>query len=161
LTVVPSHYARIIERPIYFAPGVLSRPDESMERIEVRTQWREEVVDVTQRVQEAVRATGVLEGIAVVQSPHTTTAIVVNEREGGLVQDILGWASKMAPSGAGYHHDGTDGNAHAHLRSVMMGTSVAIPISGGRLALGTWQSVLFVEMDGPRSRQVHIQVVGG
>ena len=132
-----------------------------MERIQVRTQGRTEVVDLTQRVQEVVRASGVLEGVAVVQSPHTTTAVVVNEREGGLVQDILDWASKMVPSGAGYRHDGTDGNAHAHLRSVMMGTSVTIPVTGGRLALGTWQSVLFVEMDGPRSRQIHVQVVGG
>jgi secondary thiamine-phosphate synthase enzyme len=119
------------------------------------------VVDVTGLVEGAVRASGVNEGVIVVQSPHTTTAVIVNEREGRLVQDLLEWAQKMAPKGAGYRHDGTDGNAHAHLQGVMMGSSVSIPITGGRLALGTWQSVLFVELDGPRSRKLHVQVVGG
>jgi secondary thiamine-phosphate synthase enzyme len=128
--------------------------------IPVQTQRSAELVDVTSRVQDVVDASGVVEGLAVVQSPHTTTAVVVNEREGRLVQDILDWASRVVPEGAGYRHDGTDGNAHAHLRSVMMGTTVAIPVTGGRMALGTWQSVLFVEMDGPRSRNLHVQVLG-
>ena len=131
-----------------------------MERFPVETRHRSEVVDVTGLVEGAVRASGVEEGIAVVQSPHTTTAVVVNEREGRLVKDILDWAAKMAPRGAGYRHDGTDGNAHAHLQGVMMGTSVTIPVAEGRLALGTWQSVLFVELDGPRSRRLHVQVMG-
>ena len=108
-----------------------------------------------------MRSSGLSEGVAVVQTPHTTTAVVVNEREGRLVADILDWAARMAPEGAGYRHDGTDGNAHAHLRGVMMGSSVAIPVDGGRLTLGTWQSVLFVELDGPRQRTLHVQVLGG
>jgi secondary thiamine-phosphate synthase enzyme len=131
-----------------------------MERYPVDTTKRTEVVDVTGLVNGAVRASGVTEGAAVVHSPHTTTAVVVNEREGRLVQDLLDWAARMAPEGAGYRHDGTDGNAHAHLRGVMMGASVTIPVSGGRLALGTWQSVLFVELDGPRSRSLNVQVMG-
>lgn len=132
-----------------------------MERFSIGTQGRTEVVDVTPQVDEAVRSSGVGEGVAVVQTPHTTTAVVVNEREGRLVADLLDWAARMAPEGAGYRHDGTDGNAHAHLRGVMMGASVTIPVSEGRLALGTWQSVLFVELDGPRQRTLHVQVVGG
>jgi secondary thiamine-phosphate synthase enzyme len=131
-----------------------------MERFPVETRQRTEVVDVTGLVEGAVRASTVREGLAVVQTPHTTTAVVVNEREGRLVQDLLDWAARLAPEGAGYRHDGTDGNAHAHLRGVMMGASVAVPVTGGRLALGTWQSVLFVELDGPRSRRLHVQVTG-
>ncbi|MCK4969475.1 MAG: secondary thiamine-phosphate synthase enzyme YjbQ, partial [Thermoplasmata archaeon] len=83
-----------------------------------------------------------------------------NEREGRLMQDLLDWAARMAPDGAGYRHDGTDGNAHAHLRGIMMGASVSVPVTEGRLALGTWQSVLFVELDGPRSRRLNVQVLG-
>lgn len=132
-----------------------------MERYPVDTTKRTEVVDVTGLVEGAVRASGVREGVAVVHSPHTTTAVVVNEREGQLVHDLLDWAARMAPEGAGYRHDSTDGNAHAHLRSIMMGASVTIPVTGGRLALGTWQSVLFVELDGPRSRKLNVQVLGG
>ena len=131
-----------------------------MDRFPVETKRRAEVVDVTGLVEGAVRSSGVQEGVAVVQTPHTTTAVVVNEREGRLVQDLLDWAERMAPEGAGYRHDGTDGNAHAHLRGIMMGASVTIPVTGAKLALGTWQSVLFVELDGPRSRRVHVQVIG-
>ncbi len=131
-----------------------------MDTLSVRTQRSVEVVDVTSMVETVVRASGVREGIAVVQTPHTTTAVVVNERESGLTQDLLDWAGRMAPRGAGYRHDGTDGNAHAHLGGMMLGSSVTLPVTGGRMALGTWQSVLFVELDGPRDRRLHVQVMG-
>ncbi len=131
-----------------------------METFPVETRERTEVVDVTGLVEGAVRNSGVHEGVAVVQTPHTTTAVVINEREGRLMQDLLDWAARMAPDGAGYRHDGTDGNAHAHLRGIMMGASVSVPVTEGRLALGTWQSVLFVELDGPRSRRLNVQVLG-
>ncbi len=126
----------------------------------MRTGRATEVVDVTSKVQEVVRASGVTEGLAVVHTPHTTTAVVVNEREGGLTHDLLEWSSRVAPKGAGYRHDGMDGNAHAHLRGMMLGASATVPVTGGRLALGTWQSVLFVELDGPRDRRLHVQVTG-
>lgn len=118
------------------------------------------MVDVTGLVQGAVRASGVRDGLAVAYTPHTTTALVVNEREGRLVQDILDWAERLVPEGAGYLHDASDGNAHAHLRSVLMGTSVTVPVVEGSLHLGTWQSVLFVELDGPRRRNLNVQVMG-
>jgi secondary thiamine-phosphate synthase enzyme len=131
-----------------------------METLAVRTSGRTQVVDVTAQVEEVVRSSGVSEGVVVVHSPHTTTAVVVNEHEGQLVADMMDWAAKMAPEGAGYRHDRTDGNAHAHLRGMMLGASVSVPVTGGRLALGTWQSVLFVELDGPRDRRLHVQCVG-
>jgi secondary thiamine-phosphate synthase enzyme len=132
-----------------------------MENLTVRTTGRVQVVDVTARVQEVVGSSGVPEGAVLVHSPHTTTAVVVNEAEGHLVADLLDWAARMAPEGAGYRHDGTDGNAHAHLRAMMLGPSVTLPVTGGRLVLGTWQSVLFVELDGPRERRLCVQVLGG
>ena len=131
-----------------------------METLSVRTRQATEVVDVTSMVEGVVRTAGVNEGLVVVHTPHTTTAVVVNEREGGLTQDLLDWSSRVAPRGAGYRHDGMDGNAHAHLRGMMLGASATIPVSGGRLALGTWQSVLFVELDGPRDRRLNVQVLG-
>lgn len=131
-----------------------------METFSVRTGRGTEVVDVTPMVERAVRASGVVEGLALVHTPHTTTAVVVNEREGRLTQDLLDWTARVAPEGAGYRHDGTDGNAHAHLRGMMLGSSASVPVVGGRLALGTWQSVLLVELDGPRDRRLNVQVVG-
>jgi len=131
-----------------------------METLSLRTGRSTEVVDVTGMVEAAVRDSGVDEGMVLVHTPHTTTALVVNEREGGLTQDLLDWAERVAPRGAGYRHDGMDGNAHAHLRGMMLGASVTVPVSGGRLALGTWQSVLFVELDGPRDRRLLVQVLG-
>lgn len=131
-----------------------------METVAVNTGSRTEVVDVTGLVDGIVRSSGVREGVAIVHTPHTTTAIVVNEGEGRLVEDLLDWSAKMAPEGAGYRHDGTDGNAHAHLRGMMLGASATIPVTGGRLSLGTWQSVLFVELDGPRDRRLNVQVIG-
>ena len=128
-----------------------------METLAVNTSGRTQVVDVTAQVEDALGRSGVSEGVVVVHSPHTTTAVVVNESEGHLVADLMDWAAKMAPEGAGYRHDSTDGNAHAHLRGMMLGASASIPVTGGRLALGTWQSVLFVELDGPRNRKLHVQ----
>jgi secondary thiamine-phosphate synthase enzyme len=131
-----------------------------METLAVRTDRATEVVDVTSLVEGVVRASGVREGMVLVQTPHTTTAVVVNEAEGGLTQDLLDWASREAPKGDGYRHDRSDGNAHAHLQGMMLGPSVSLPVTGGRLALGTWQSVLFVELDGPRERRLNVQVLG-
>ena len=80
---------------------------------------------------------------------HTTTGIIINENEAGLKSDILTLLNELIPKGKGYLHDRIDNNAHAHLRAVVLGSSVTIPIKRGALALGTWQSILFVECDGP------------
>ncbi|MCR3884162.1 secondary thiamine-phosphate synthase enzyme YjbQ [Methanotrichaceae archaeon M04Ac] len=127
--------------------------------IEIDTEKAAEVVDITRRVNDAVRETGVDEGICLVYARHTTTAIVINEGEGGLVADLLEKLSALAPPGDGYHHDTLDENAHAHLQAALLGNSKAIPVEDGRLVLGTWQRVLFVELDGPRQRTVSVKVV--
>ena len=89
------------------------------------------------------------------------TGLIINENESGLKSDILRFLNELAPKGKGYLHDRIDNNAHAHLRAVVLGSSVTIPIENGTLALGTWQSIFFVECDGPRRREVCVVVVEG
>ncbi len=128
--------------------------------LRVKSERRVQVIDVTDRVREKVRESGVEEGIAHVYSRHTTAAVVVNEPESGLLRDIVNKLEELVPRGAGYEHDRIDNNADAHLRALLLGSSVTIPVSDGDLVLGTWQSVLFVELDGPRSRRLLVTVVG-
>lgn len=131
-----------------------------MSMIEIRTGKRVEIVDITERVVEEVRKSGIANGIALVYSLHTTTAVALNEGERGLLEDLERVMEKLVPRGAGYRHDVIDSNADAHLRATLLGNSIVIPVDGGRPVLGTWQRVLFVELDGPRSRRVKVTVVG-
>jgi secondary thiamine-phosphate synthase enzyme len=130
-----------------------------VERLGVRTTGRRQVIDVTGEVQAAVARSGVQQGIALVHCPHTTASVVVNERDAALQGDMLDWAARTAPEG-GWRHDASDGNGHAHLQGMLLNPSAALPVEGARLALGTWQSVLLVELDGPRNRELWVQVVG-
>jgi secondary thiamine-phosphate synthase enzyme len=125
--------------------------------IEVRSERREELIDITQRVAEAVSASGVTEGIAHVWCPHTTAAITVNEAaDPSVARDIVAGLARLVPRDAGWQH--AEGNADAHLKAAMLGASASVPVSGGRLVLGTWQGVFFCEFDGPRSRRVEIRI---
>lgn len=129
-------------------------------RIEIRTSEREIPVEITSEVAGVVSSSGVREGIAVVFCPHTTAGIVVNEHaDPDVMADIYRWLAKASPRHAGWSH--REGNADGHVKASMTGTSVAIPIDDGRLALGTWQGVFFCEFDGPRSRHVLVSVLGG
>ncbi len=127
--------------------------------IEIETHKRREIIDITSNVESALRESGIDSGICHVFTMHTTTAISVNEAEPGLLQDILKAASSIVPEGAGYVHDRGDGNAHAHIQAMLLGNSAAIPVENGRLALGTWQRVLFLELDGPRQRKVQVKAI--
>lgn len=122
-------------------------------RFRVDTEDRIDVVDVTDRVAEAVPDGA--DGVCTVFVQHTTAGVCLNEHEPRLVEDIESFVGDLAPEG-GWRHDELDGNADAHLRSMLLGRSVAIPVTDGNLDLGTWQSVLFVECDGPRSRTVRV-----
>jgi secondary thiamine-phosphate synthase enzyme len=130
-----------------------------MERLELRTKESTELIDITDEVKQVVRAKGVDSGICIVFTRHTTTGIIINENETGLRSDILRLLEELVPRGKGYLHDRIDSNAHAHLRAVLLGSSVTIPIENGSMTLGTWQSIIFVECDGPRRREVFVQVV--
>jgi secondary thiamine-phosphate synthase enzyme len=97
--------------------------------------------------------------MVIVYTKHTTTAITVNENESGLKEDMLNILERVIPTGAGYEHDRIDNNADAHLRAILIGNSITVPVSGGNLDLGTWQSILFVELDGPRKRKIGMKVI--
>ncbi len=133
----------------------------SMKRIEVKTRGSSELVDITMEVKEVVKSAGVDSGICVIFTTHTTSGIIINENESGLKRDIVAILNELAPKGKGYLHDRIDNNAHSHLRAVLLGTSVTIPIDRGELVLGTWQSIFFVECDGPRRREFCVSVVEG
>jgi secondary thiamine-phosphate synthase enzyme len=129
--------------------------------LEIKTEEPVQVIDITRQVNDAVRESGVAEGICLVYTLHTTTGIIINEAESGLVADLLRRLASLAPPRDGYLHDRIDDNAHAHLQAVLLGNSRTIPVEEGCLALGTWQRVLFVELDGPRRRSVLIKVLPG
>lgn len=129
--------------------------------LEIKTEEPVQVIDITRQVNDAVRESGVAEGICLVYTLHTTTGIIINEAESGLVADLLRRLASLAPPRDGYLHDRIDDNAHAHLQAVLLGNSRTIPVEEGCLALGTWQRVLFVELDGPRRRSVLIRILPG
>ena len=122
---------------------------------EVTTVDQIEVRDVTDRVADTLAADAA--GTCTVFVEHTTAGLCLNEAEPRLLEDIESFVGSLAPS-TGWRHDEIDDNADAHLRSMLLGSSVTVPVSDGRLDLGTWQSVLLVECDGPRTR--HVRVLG-
>ncbi len=126
-----------------------------MNVIHIKTKSREEIVDITDEVRRAVQGRN---GIALIYSLHTTTGIVINEAETGLMGDILERLKSLIPKNAGYMHDRIDSNADAHIKASLVGNSAVIPVENGKLVLGTWQRVLFLEFDGPRDRKVFVMV---
>jgi len=125
-----------------------------MDVIEVSSQHRRQLVDVTSYVQEAVAAAGVEEGLCHVCVPHTTAAVMLNENTDPAVgDDILRALDALVPHVAWRH---AEGNSDAHLLSALLGPAVDVPINGGELALGRWQAVFLVELDGPRRRELWV-----
>ena len=129
-----------------------------METIEIRTGSRIEVVDITRQVQEAVSRSEVAAGAAVVCSAHTTAGVTVNENaDPDVMDDVLKTLGKLVPHCGSYAH--SEGNSDAHIKATLVGLSATLPVEGGRLVLGTWQGIYFCEFDGPRRRQVTVQVL--
>ncbi len=129
-----------------------------MHEFEVATHEREEMIDVTRRVQEAVDKAGVKSGMAICFVPHTTAAVTINENaDPDVVRDLLYKLKKEIPQSDGYHH--AEGNSDAHLKTSLVGSSEQVLIENGRLVLGTWQGIYFCEFDGPRRRHFIVRVV--
>lgn len=127
----------------------------ALRRLSIKTQAKQELIDITERVQRAVRELGIGEGVCVVFVPHTTAAITINEHaDPSVKEDILTMLGKLVPAGLHYQH--AEGNAHAHIRASLLGHSVTVPIEDGKIALGTWQGIFFCEFDGPRQREVWV-----
>jgi secondary thiamine-phosphate synthase enzyme len=126
--------------------------------IEIKTKARNELVDITQHVTKIVKEAGIAEGICVVVVPHTTAGVIVNENADPSVKgDIIAKLGALVPAGDRYQH--REGNADAHIKAALVGTSESLLVQGGTLALGTWQGVFFCEFDGPRTRQVWVRVM--
>jgi secondary thiamine-phosphate synthase enzyme len=129
-----------------------------MTEFSVRTRKAQEMLDITERVSEVVRPSGVNDGICLVYVPHATAAVVINENaDPNVCEDILEALARLIPEGR-WRHDRVDNNAAAHIKATILGPSEAVPIRGGRLGLGTWQSLMLVELDGPRNRTVIVEV---
>jgi secondary thiamine-phosphate synthase enzyme len=126
--------------------------------IKVRTTKKYEVLDITPQVADAVNAAHLTDGLCCVFVPHATAAVVVNENDDMQIGlDLLDALDKLVPEGV-WRHDKVDSNGAAHLKAAILGPSETIPIHNGRMALGTWQAVMLVELDGPRDRRVLVSV---
>ncbi len=124
----------------------------------VRTKKKLEMVDITGRVVDVVKQSGVSDGICLVYVPHATAAVAINENaDPNVCEDILEALGTLIPEGK-WRHDRIDENAAAHIKATILGPSQAVPVRAGRLRLGTWQSVMLVELDGPRERTVIVEV---
>lgn len=130
-----------------------------MTRLELRTDARQEIVDVTARVAAAVRDAGVVEGLCHLFVPHTTAGIAVNENaDPDVKRDLLMALDKLVPDDPDFRH--AEGNSAAHLKSVLSGAAVTLPVAGGNLELGTWGGIYFCEFDGPRRRGIIVRIQG-
>jgi len=124
----------------------------------VRTGRRAEAIDITERVQDVVRESGVTSGLCHVYVPHTTAGVFINENaDPDALADILNTLEQLVPWDDGYRH--AEGNAAAHIKSTLVGASQTVPVRDGRLALGRWQGIYFADFDGPRERHFQVTVL--
>ncbi len=127
--------------------------------LELRTRWRTEVIDITERVREAVRASGVAQGFVHCFVPHTTAAITLNERLDPQVGVDLGaQLERLVPWSGEWTHPG---NAAAHVKASLLGHALVLAVEGGELQLGSWQGVFFCDFHGPRARTVRLSFLAG
>ena len=127
-------------------------------KLSVTTKRRTELVNITRQIREALVGHAPGTGVCHIYVPHTTAGVTVNEgADPDVVTDLLDALDRLVPSTAAYRH--TEGNADAHIKTTLVGTSAHVPIDDGRLALGTWQGIFLCEFDGPRTREVWLRVL--
>jgi len=125
------------------------------------TDERYEMVHITPQVEAIVRRSGIEDGLCFVSPMHITAAIYVNDNEDGLIEDIGEWLEKLAPRRREYkHHQTGEDNADAHLKSLLLHHETTLPITNGKLDIGTWQRVFYAEFDGQRRKRVIVKVLG-
>jgi secondary thiamine-phosphate synthase enzyme len=130
------------------------------EILELATSAGKEFIDLTDRVRAVVKRAGVDAGLCQVMVLHSTAAVVVNEFDDpNIGRDVLSALDRAVPDHAGWLHDRIDDNAHAHIKATLLGPSELVPVKDGDLLLGTWQRILLVELDGPRSRKVSVTIL--
>lgn len=127
------------------------------ETLRIQSRARIELIDITDRIAAALDADAA--GVLVVFVPHVTAALLLSEHEEHLLGDVQAWLEHLAPAGGPYAHNRIDDNADAHLRAITLGSSLVVPVEEGRPGLGRWQRIFFVELDGPRPRQVRFRLL--
>ncbi len=125
-----------------------------------KTSKQVELVNITPTVKEIIAKSGVREGIVLVYVPHATAGLIVNENEPRLIKDFLDTLKTLIPWNKNYAHNQIDDNAASHLVNSIFGCSISFPLIEGKLSLGTWQTIFLVELDGPRTRQIYVKIVG-
>ena len=131
--------------------------------IQLQTEGRNHIIDITSRVKEVVERSKVDSGIVTIFVKASTAALMINENEAGLLSDFSALMEDLVPQGRNYKHDlkWGESNAHSHLRSILTGHSLTIPLVGKKLTLGTWQQIFLIDFDiRPRTREVVIQIIG-
>jgi len=128
--------------------------------LKVKTHSQTEFIDITREVDGIIRKSKLEEGICTVFSPHTTSGITINENaDPSVTDDILYGLNKLVPLNGNYAH--AEGNSAAHIKTSLIGSSENVPVSGGTLGLGRWQGIFLCEFDGPRTREVIVQLLSG
>ena len=125
------------------------------------TRQHREYINITDRVEEIVAASGIREGMVLVSAMHITAGVYVNDAESGLIQDIDDWLEGLAPTGPDYRHHRTgETNGDSHLKSLLIHHEVVVPITDGRLDLGPWQQIYYAEFDGQRRKRLVVKAMG-
>ena len=135
----------------------------STQRIHLNTRGHTDIVDITGHVAETLETSGLRSGIVTVFVPGSTGGVTTIEYEPGLLKDLPEAFEKIAPTGIRYHHDDTwgDGNGYAHVRAALVGASCTVPFSEGKMILGTWQQIVFIDFDNrSRDRELIVQIIG-
>jgi len=132
-----------------------------MSSFSISTKKKQELIDITGQVNEIIAKSRIKKGICNIFVMHATAAIVINENyDPNVGIDLLNALNKVFPDNAGYIHDRVDGNAGAHIKAAVLGPGETIPVENGKLKLGTWQSIMLVELDGPREqRQIKVSII--
>lgn len=123
------------------------------DKIVLNTSKSIELINITDKVQEIIEKSGVDDALVNISTKHTTSAVVINEDEKGLKNDVVSLLEKIIPNDS-YEHDLIDNNARSHLMSLLLSSNQTLSVVGGRINLGTWQSIFFLELDGPRSNRI-------
>lgn len=127
-----------------------------------KTSQRREFINITNEVENCVRESGVLDGLALVNAMHITASVFINDDESGLHHDYEVWLEKLAPEKphSQYRHNGFEDNADAHLKRQIMGREVVVAITNGKLDLGPWEQIFYGEFDGKRRKRVLVKIIG-
>ncbi|HQE10008.1 MAG TPA: secondary thiamine-phosphate synthase enzyme YjbQ [Bacillota bacterium] len=131
------------------------------EYLTFNTNKRREYINITSQVAEALAKSGIKEGLVLVSAMHLTAGVYINDNEAGLIRDIDEMLERLAPFRADYHHQRTgEDNGDAHLKNMLVGHQVLIPVTKGKLDFGPWQQVFYAEFDGRRPKRVVIKIIG-